>query len=261
MSKKVVFLDIDGTIWDAVNYIPESTVTAIHKMQENGHAVFINSGRSRSFIREQKLLDIGFDGIVSGCGTMIEYHGKEIFYHEIDRELATYTVENVRKCGLRPILEGKRYLYMDGSEFDYEPYGQKLIKEMGEDLLTIADHWGNWEISKLSCATDNADMEECHRLMDPYYDFMIHTSTVAEMVPKGFNKGTGIEKVCELLGVDISDSYAFGDSVNDTEMMEAAGHAIVMGNGTDELKAIADYVTRNLHEDGIHHGCRKMGLI
>ena len=67
MSKKVVFLDIDGTIWDAVNYIPESTVTAIHKMQENGHAVFINSGRSRSFIREQKLLDIGFDGIVSGC--------------------------------------------------------------------------------------------------------------------------------------------------------------------------------------------------
>ncbi|MCR5640947.1 MAG: Cof-type HAD-IIB family hydrolase [Lachnospiraceae bacterium] len=261
MSKKVVFLDIDGTIWDEYNRIPESTITAIHQMQARGHAVFINSGRTRSFIREKNLLDIGFDGIVSGCGTMIEYHGEEIFYHEIPRDLAIHTVETVRACGLRPILEGKRYLYFDDDEFNHEDYGKKLIAEMGEDRLRISEHWGDWRISKLSCATDNADMERCQNEMGTEYDFMIHSSTVCEMVPKGFNKGTGIAKVCELLGVDIRDSYAFGDSVNDTEMMETAGHAIVMGNGTNELKAIADYVTKSLHEDGIHHGCLKMGLI
>lgn len=261
MRKKAVFLDIDGTIWDNENRIPESTVKAIHEMQENGHAVFINSGRSRSFIREQKLLDIGFDGIVSGCGTMVEYHGEEIFYYQIPKEQAIYTVETVRKYGLRPILEGKHYLYFDDEDFHHEPYGQKVKDEMGEELLTIKDHWGDWEISKLSCATDDADMEGCMKELGDLYDFMIHSSTVCEMVPKGFNKGTGIEKVCELLGVDIHDSYAFGDSINDTEMMEAAGHAIVMGNGTDDLKAMADYVTKALHEDGIHHGCRKMGLI
>ncbi|MBP5265613.1 MAG: HAD hydrolase family protein [Lachnospiraceae bacterium] len=125
----------------------------------------------------------------------------------------------------------------------------------------IADYWGDWDISKLSCATDDADMERCRRELGNDYDFMIHSSTVCEMVPSGFHKGTGIERVCELLGVDISDTYAFGDSVNDTEMMESAGHAIVMGNGTDDLKAMADYVTKSLHEDGIHYGCRKMGLI
>ena len=135
------------------------------------------------------------------------------------------------------------------------------MAEMGDDLLTIADHWGEWDISKLSCATDNADMERCMRELGDAYGFLIHSSTVCEMVPTGFDKGTGIQRVCELLGVDISDTYAFGDSVNDTEMMEAAGHAIVMGNGTDDLKAMADYVTKTLHEGGIHHGCRKMGLI
>lgn len=261
MGKKVVFLDIDGTIWDDANIIPESTVMAIHQMQENGHEVFINSGRTRSFIREKHLLDIGFDGIVSGCGTMIEYHGRELFCHRIPSDLAIHTVETVRACGMRPILEGKHYLYMDESEFDYEPYGQKLMAEMGDDLLSIAGHWGEWDISKLSCATDDADMDRCMRELGEAYGFLIHSSTVCEMVPTGFDKGTGIQRVCELLGVDISDTYAFGDSVNDTEMMEAAGHAIVMGNGTDDLKAMADYVTKTLHEGGIHHGCRKMGLI
>ncbi len=81
------------------------------------------------------------------------------------------------------------------------------------------------------------------------------------MVPVGFDKGTGIQKVCELLDVDISDTYAFGDSINDTEMIEAAGHSIVMGNGTDELKAKAEFVTTSLHDDGIFNGCRKMGLL
>ena len=261
MRKKAVFLDIDGTIWDGKNYIPPSTIKAIHRMQELGHVVFINSGRARSFIRERNLLDIGFDGIVSGCGTLIEYHGKEIFYYQVPREQAIETVETVRHYGMRPILEGRHHLYMDYSEFHYEPYGQKVIDEMGEDLYSIADCWGEWEISKLSCATDDADMEGCKGALGKWYQFMIHSSTVCEMVPLGFDKGTGIRKVCELLDVDISDTYAFGDSINDTEMIEAAGHAIVMGNGTDELKAKAEFVTTSLHDDGIFNGCRKMGLL
>lgn len=56
------------------------------------------------------------------------------------------------------------------------------------------------------------------------------------MVPKGFSKGTGILKVCEMLGIDINDTYAFGDSNNDISMLKTVGHAIVMGNGTEEAK-------------------------
>ena len=77
--KKLLFFDVDGTIWDYNNYIPESTVEAIARAKQNGHLCFINSGRSRAFIREKNLLDVGFDGIVSGGGTMIEYEGKVIY--------------------------------------------------------------------------------------------------------------------------------------------------------------------------------------
>ena len=93
------------------------------------------------------------------------------------------------------------------------------------------------------------------------FDFMVHDKVIVELVPKGFHKGTGIEKICEYLGMDISDTYAIGDSVNDLGMLRAAGTGIVMGNGVDAAKAAADYVTAPLCEDGVWKACRYFGLI
>ena len=80
-------------------------------------------------------------------------------------------------------------------------------------------------------------------------------------MPKGFCKASGILKVCELLDIDIKDTYAFGDSNNDFSMLEIAGHSIVMENGTDEVKKIAEYITTSVTDDGIFNACRHYGLI
>ena len=85
---KAVFFDIDGTIWDAHMWIPESTKRAIRALRENGHLTFICSGRTRAFIQAEELLDLGFDGIIAGCGTYIEEHGKELFYKKIEEQEA-----------------------------------------------------------------------------------------------------------------------------------------------------------------------------
>ena len=60
-QRKALFFDIDGTIWNMKNEIPESTVRAIRALREKGHLTFLCSGRSRAFIQEPKLFDIGFD--------------------------------------------------------------------------------------------------------------------------------------------------------------------------------------------------------
>ena len=260
-GRKTVFFDIDGTLWDRQNMIPDSTREAIKRLRANGHLAFICTGRCRGYIQDENLLSLGFDGIVSGCGTMIEYQGKTIFCRTIDAELAEYTIRTVRKYGFRPILEGKEYLYLDDWEFGEDPYGQKLKRETGERLRSIDGEWGKWDICKLACATEDADRETCFRELEQYYDYMIHNEAVVEIVPKGFHKGTGIVKVCEMLGLDIADTIAVGDSANDLGMFETAGVAVAMGNGSDAAKAAADYVTASLDEDGIWKACEYLKLI
>ena len=94
--RKAVFFDIDGTLWDRSNKIPESTVRAINELKAGGNPVFICSGRTRGYITDTGLLSLGFDGIVSGCGTMVEYKGEIRSYFRIERELAIRTVATVR---------------------------------------------------------------------------------------------------------------------------------------------------------------------
>lgn len=62
---KAVFFDIDGTLWDEHMQIPDSTRTAIRALRETGNYAFLCSGRSRANIRSEKLLELGFDGIIA----------------------------------------------------------------------------------------------------------------------------------------------------------------------------------------------------
>lgn len=258
---KAVFFDIDGTIWDSRNFIPESTIKAIHQLRSNGHYTFLCSGRTRGYIHNPQLLEIGFDGIVSGCGTMIEYRNQVVYYKEIERELAEFTVKTVREHGFSAILEGRNYIYMDDDEFKNDFFAKKLKSELGDHLRTIKDHWGTWEISKLSCATVDADTENCFKILSPYYNYMIHNSSVVEIIPKGHHKGTAIVKVCDLLDMDLADTVAFGDSANDIGMFYTADIGVAMGNGSDVAKEAADYITTPLLEDGVWNACKHLELI
>ncbi len=259
--KKAVFFDIDGTLWDSENHIPESAVTAIRGLRSQGHYAFLCSGRARAYIQNPKLFDIGFDGVLAGCGTHVEIDGKIIYEKRIGRELAIHTVETVRKYGFRPILEGPNYLYMDAEDFAHEPYGKKVMRELGGHLVGIRENYGNWEINKLSCATDHADRAGGFAALAEHYTYLIHNSSVVELVPRGHTKATGIAKVCEYLQIDRNDTFAVGDSVNDLEMLTCAGTGIAMGNADRRAKRAADYVTTDLYDDGIYNAMLHFGLL
>ena len=259
----ILFFDVDGTLWDYKNYIPKSAIEGIKKAQQNGHKCFINTGRARAFVTHEDLLGIGFDGIVSACGCMIEYDGRTIFNRLISPEDCLRTVETTRKYGFKPILEGPTHLYMEREEYIGDMFGEKVMDEMGDMLRGIDECWGKWEINKLSvtCNPDPEITQQCYEELSDIYNYLIHTPTICEMVPRGFSKGTGIRKVCELLGTDPGDTMAFGDSVNDREMLEDAGIAIVMGRAPEHVKAMADHVTDNLEDDGIWNALKKYDLI
>lgn len=258
--KKAAFFDIDGTILDEDNYIPESTVEGIHKLQEKGNYAFLCTGRSRAFVRDKALLDIGFDGIVSGCGTMIEFHDEVLYYKKLEHSQVQKTMAFLKENRAATIMEGRFHLYLDEDDFGDDSYVVRLRRELGEELLPIGGSEPDWEVSKFSCVTLHSDLAVLQQELKKDYELLIHNSMVMEIVPKGCSKGTGILRVCERLGIAVEDTYAFGDSVNDLPMFEVAGHSIAMGNGSEIVKQKASYVTDMLHADGIYHALEHFAL-
>ena len=77
MSRKIIFLDVDGTLVDYDNRIPESAIQAIRQARGNGHLIYVCTGRSKAEM-PQEIWDIGLDGMIGGNGSYVEHRsGKE----------------------------------------------------------------------------------------------------------------------------------------------------------------------------------------
>ncbi len=266
MTQSAVFFDIDGTIWNYDHYIPDSAKEAIRLLRENGHKALLCSGRARAFIQTPALLALGWDGIVSACGCRVELADEVAYEHLISPELAIATVEHLRSYGVKPILEGPEHLYMSDQEFPVgNDFGDILRRDMGARLISIdGDNYGKWTINKMSLDTSAVPKDkrqECFDVVARDYSLIVHDENVMEIVPANHNKGTGLLKACQLLGIDQANTYALGDSENDLEMLATAGKGIAMGNGTDNAKAAADYVTTAFDEDGIYNALKHFSLI
>ena len=264
MTVKACFFDIDGTLWDRQNRIPASAVSAIRRLRANGHKALLCTGRSRSYIRNEQLLSIGFDGIVSGSGAMLELDGRVCFCRVMDPSALLLAVETALRHRYTPLLEGVRTTCIREEDFPIPAYYAKLSRELGDTLEPLSRRWGKWDdISKLTVlGMENASpMEALKGPLAGAFDFVVHEARLAELVLPGVNKGTGLTEACLALGIPTEDAVAFGDSANDADMLRAAGTAVCMGNGTASLKKIADLVTDDMDRDGIEKALLRLGLI
>lgn len=260
--QKIVFFDIDGTIWDDDMNIPDSTVAAIRALRANGHKAFLCSGRSRGNIRAKKLFDIGFDGVIAACGNHVEMDGEVLYEKILEPELVQKIVKLCMEHRMPVVLEGPVKHWLSESGFENDPYVDYLIEAMGEDAIFLKEYTEDIYINKFSAdVLSDTDYEAIKGALEDEFDFMMHDSVVLECIPKGTSKATGIAWLCEHLGVAVEDTYGIGDSVNDLDMLEFVGHGIAMGNGSQAAKDAAEYVTASLHEDGIFHALKHYGLI
>ena len=261
--KKIIFFDIDGTIIseDENAYLPESTLRAISLAQKNGCYTYINTGRTICNI-EKRIRDIGFDGYICGCGTYIEHRGENIFYHKTPDDVCRLIEDTVKKCRAIPVYEGKDALYYDG-EFEKDA---RIIMFTNEFLKRGASFFKtqekkNFGFDKFIVWTDeNTDKELLCSVISRYYTIIDRGNGLLENVPKGFSKATGIYKILDILGIDISDAYAVGDSMNDLSMLQAVPNSIAMGQGVSVHKYVS-YITDDIYHDGIWNALRHFELI
>ena len=261
MKPTIVFFDIDGTIWDERQRIPDSTVEALKLLKENGHHAFLNSGRTRAFIRERDIKPLTIDGIVAGCGTFVEIDHDIKKNVIMDEALVAKTVALLKKRHMPQVLEGCDYLYLDEEDFEGDPFLDILKNNFGAELSPLTGSENNRRINKLSVDLVDERIEETLGRLAEDFHIILHGAEFMELEPTGNTKATGMQFVADYYGIPMENTFAFGDSRNDLEMLEAAGTGVVMGNGTKEAKETGDYVTKHLKEDGIYHALEHFGLI
>lgn len=259
---KTIFFDIDGTIWDDDMNIPISTVRAIIKLRENGHKAFLCTGRARASVISQKLFDIGFDGIIAACGCYVEMDDKVLFDYELKPNTVKKVIDVLRRAHMPVVLEGSRDYWIDEKGFEEDPYVEYLFDEMKEHARVLREYNDDIHICKFSAdIIEKTDFSIVKNALEDEFEILHHAGNVVEFVPKGFSKAIGIKWLCNHLGIDIEDTYAIGDSVNDIDMLDTVGCGIAMGNAADFVKDAADYVTTDLTNDGVQNALAHFALI
>lgn len=264
MDKKACFFDIDGTIYNFDIQVPQDTKDAIRKLRENGHLAFISTGRSLAYISED-ILEVGFDGVLAGCGTYISYHDKEYLNLEIPIEDLMWIKGIFDRFNLSPVIEGRDWLYFDEIRYPFEKENSKgsLLDDIFKDVTKpVTGNENNYFANKVTMFCMGFDrIDEAVEAFEEKFDVIRHGNQYLEIVPRGYNKGTGIKKICEILGIDMKNTFAFGDSANDLGMFEVCNTSICMGNGTPDAKEAADYITDTMTEGGIKNALKHFNLI
>ena len=274
MKSKLIFLDIDGTLTSpGSNTPPESALEAIRLAQAAGHRVFLCSGRNYDMLRP--LLAYGFDGAVASGGGYV-FMGDQVLYDcPMTDEQRSRAMTLFHEGGVLRTIEAKDASYCDegmgeflqqssGGNSELLRWREALEKDLGIRPMREYDGRPIYKIVFM-CATADQLAPAVKELEEAFY-FLVQDLAGAnclngELINRKFDKGTGIRRMCEALGVPLEDTIGFGDSMNDLEMIQTVGTGVCMANGSPNLKKQSDLVCPSVQEDGLAWAFRELGLV
>lgn len=235
MDRYLIFLDIDGTIFDG-RRVSDRVIEAIGLARKEGHKVFINTGRSYGNITED-IKTVGVDGFVTGLGTAVRLDGKVIRSCTMQKEIAKELSEYLIGRGLRSCFECE-----DGSVF--------MNTDNKRNMTDPSELDGRFADVRISKFTVFDDITEKDILFFEKNFTVFKYENYSEGVKKGYSKAKGMEIAGNFLGVDKRHMMAIGDSMNDYDMIAYAGIGVAMGNADIRLKKRAEYITESVKNDG-----------
>lgn len=263
MSIKLIALDIDGTLMNSGLQITEKTVRVLTMAAEKGIAVVLSTGRPAlecNYIIE-KLPCISYVNGCTGAHVVDVRSGKTLAGRYIPRDEAKRLLDKIRDldlmvCAFDPVTG---QCHDDSKVLEYcisispPELAEHLTKNhVGvESLDAYLD--AHDKIIKFYMPCFSVDViDEVKRRMEnePYTVLQCGPSDV-EIIPIDTDKGTGLAALAQILGITSDEVMAIGDSENDIEMLRYAGLPVAMGNGSEEVKALAKYITDDNDHDGV----------
>lgn len=265
--KKVFFFDIDDTLQvviDHKRYIPSSAKKTIQQLKRNGNLCFVCTGRSKIEI-DNDIKSVGFDGYIEANGTYIEVNDKSIYHKKIMFEEFEKIEEYFKKNNIHFYIESNDGLYINQSSYDFyvKHHYNNVVPKTSQFLiyLTIVDDFTNVDINKIVFFSNDISFEKIFETFKDNYHvvqstWMKNIKTSGEINLNGITKASAIHFLLDYLNLEQKDTVAFGDSLNDLEMLQFVDTAVVMGNGNEKIKEYADFITNSVLNDGIEYACK-----
>lgn len=255
--KKIVFFDIDGTLLDHEKKLPQSTIKAIQLLKENGTFVAIATGRA-PFMFEGLRKELDIDSFVSFNGQYVVFEHEVIYENPlVESDLERFLLET-KKNGHPLIFMNESTMKATVKHHPYIEEGMGSLKFVHPE--EDEQFFKNKNIYQSLIFCENKE-EELYFSDYPRFNFIRWHPYSVDVLPSGGSKAEGIKKMIERLGFRLEDVYAFGDGLNDLEMLKAVGTGVAMGNGVPEAKELANLVTTDVSDNGIWNGLKELQLI
>lgn len=270
MSRKVIIMDVDGTLTNSKKVVTPQTKEALLKAEEAGTVLILASGRPTSGLidlAKELEMDKHHGLLVAYNGsTVVDCETMEVLFNQaLSVEEGKAVLEHMKKFDrVRPMIDKGEYMYVNnvydnwitwkGKPFDviqYESRGGKFKLCEVDDLAAFVD----FPLNKILTTSDPEYLQEHYQeMMEPFKDSLSCMFTgdfYFEFTAQGIDKAKALDTVLIPMGYKREDMIAFGDGHNDASMVAYAGIGIAMENAVQDLKDIADEMTLSNDEDGI----------
>lgn len=257
---KILFLDIDGTILRPDDTIEYSTRLAISEMKKQYIEVVLATGRPIHEISDiaEELEITSFIGYNGALGI---YEGETIFAEQMEAAAVRSIIETAKAQGHEAVLYSAERNYLTSMNSENV---RNFVKHFH---LKKNELYSEQVINDILGMTIITSGESGHELYNFNHD--IHLSQVNvegmehcyDVIRDRVNKGAGIRFLLDRLGIPKENSIAFGDGMNDKEMLSSVGEGFAMGNAHPDLFKYAKHKTTEVSDSGIYNGLKSLGLI
>lgn len=271
---RLVFIDVDGTLLDRYQQVPDSAREALAGAVAAGNTLLLATGRSLPEIYP-RLWDLGFTGLLGGGGGYARIGPDVLFDIRVGAEVIASTTDYLRGIGAAWVWQGPEGIHpsesfmrgftggsdaASGARGDWSEYARAVAPYLHTSVPTTSAK------CTFVVPPGGVPLEEVAHHVAGAFTLIPGSvdsgvGTTGELVPVGVDKGTGLKRVAGALGVPVADTVALGDSDNDLEMLRTAGVGVAMGGSAPHVRSAADLVTAPLEEDGLARAFDSVGLL
>lgn len=262
MAVKAVFFDIDGTLVSfRTHCVPDSTLEAVRAVRRKGIKVYIATGRPPAFIDNLGRLE--YDGMITTTGAhCVTRDGTVLCHRPVPEADVERIVAHHRAC---PEEAFPMFFVCDDGIFV-----TRLTDEVNRvaELLNIpmppmrpVEEVRGHDVMQIISFFPPADEARYMASLMPGCVSMRWHPAFTDVIAAGVSKSAGIDAVLAYEGIALADTMAFGDGGNDIGMLQHVACGVAMGNAAADVKAVADYVTASVDEDGVARAFRHFGLL